>query len=177
MSHGPCIMAAYFHGAFNPTKMKPLVKAAKQLLKDQQFDAIAFRGMSGAMVAPVLAYALDKSLIMVRKPKHHSEEHHSHMPVEGDINTGRYLIVDDFRSTGATIRAILTDVRNFAPEARCMGVMFYHNFLTYRDPLKLTTTREMFEVANSSVFEIPPLPRSDWSLFQTLATIQHPSGT
>ncbi len=45
-----------------------------------QFDAIAFTGMSGALVAPVLCYMMDKYPLIVRPDK--SNKHSSH-EVEG----------------------------------------------------------------------------------------------
>jgi len=158
MAHEPAISAAYFGCAFHPAKMRRFIEAAQRLLIDQQFDAIAFRGMSGAMVAPVLAYSLHKSVIMVRKPKMMTQEHHSPLTVEGDKDAGRYLIVDDFRCSGETVRAILEEIRDFAPEARCMGALFYHSFMSYGDQLKLEITREMYDVARSSIFNNTPSP-------------------
>jgi hypothetical protein len=72
--------------------------------KSHLFDAIAFRGMSGALIGPVLADRLDKKLIMVRKPT--DGESHSRMTVEGE-KADRYIIVDDFVSSGSTVRAII----------------------------------------------------------------------
>lgn len=171
MAHEPSISAAYFGCAFHPAHMKHLIETATRLLTDQRFDAIAFRGMSGAVVAPVLAYALGKSIIMVRKPKIHSGEYHSHLIVEGDKNAERYLIVDDFRCSGNTVRAILEEVSNFAPESRCMGALFYHSFMSYGDQLKLEATKEMYEVPNSSIYSRPALAIPSDVLLEDRSTV------
>lgn len=150
--HEPSIKASYFGCALHPAKVQRLVPAATQLLSQYNFDAIAFCGMSGAVIAPILAFALNKSLIVVRKPKHSSGEHHSPYQVEGDRNTQRYLIVDDFRCSGMTVQYILTEVREFAPLSRCIGAMFYQIFMDHGGPLLVEATREMYEVSRSSIF-------------------------
>ena len=72
------------------------------------FDCIAFRGNSGAIVAPFLAEALGKGLILVRKNAHSS---HSWETVEGSHRkNGRYVIVDDGVSTGDTIETISREI-------------------------------------------------------------------
>lgn len=68
-----------------------------------EFDCIAFRGMSGALLAAPVASALGKNLILVRK----DEKRHSMYRVEGVRSKTRYIIVDDFVSTGDTVRAII----------------------------------------------------------------------
>jgi len=91
--------------AMIPNAVKMLTRWQK---KYGEFDAIAFRGMSGAMVAPILAHLLGKTLIMVRK----GENCHSCHGVEGDAGADSYIIVDDFLSTGDTIEQIVTAVQS-----------------------------------------------------------------
>jgi hypothetical protein len=100
-----------------------------------QFDSIAFRGMSGALIGPVVAMALNKNIIMVRK----KDGNHSYMPVEGYIATKSYVIVDDFIDSGATIKIIKDEINkwkdhpnyNYAlteeqqGEATCFAVVCY----------------------------------------------------
>src|ERR1039458_774894 len=66
-------------------------------LRDQEFDAFAFSGMSGALVAPILANILCKELIMVRIPG--TPRCHSKLPVEGYCGSKRYVLVEDRKST------------------------------------------------------------------------------
>lgn len=74
------------------------------------FDAIAFSGYSGALFAPIIAYRLNKHVIIVRKD---AEESHSSMCVEGFIPQGvRYIIIDDFISTGLTIQNMYEKIKN-----------------------------------------------------------------
>jgi adenine/guanine phosphoribosyltransferase-like PRPP-binding protein len=101
--------------------------------KTREFDAIAFRGMSGALVAPSVATALGKNLLMVRK-----EHSHSTMNVEGFYGTPqRYIIVDDFISMGSTCKEIITQVSNFCDENTCVGIALYNNSGRSRSELQV----------------------------------------
>jgi hypothetical protein len=71
------------------------------------FDAFAFRGNSGALLAAPLAVKMEKSLILVRKTKDTS---HSGLLVEGDLGARRYIIVDDMICSGDTVRAIISGI-------------------------------------------------------------------
>lgn len=96
----------YLYAALDCEHLKQRIDATVRFLrvKRHAFDAIAFRGMSGAMVGPAVAARLHKNLLMVRKP---TERAHYYDTVEGyDASPQRYVIVDDFISTGVTIQAI-----------------------------------------------------------------------
>jgi adenine/guanine phosphoribosyltransferase-like PRPP-binding protein len=103
--------------------VKRLIPRAAKLLKGVEFDAIAFRGMSGCLFAAPLALRLGKSLLMVRKPN----QSHTYRIVEGDKLARTYIIVDDFISTGETMREIVKALSDWADrgnrELRCVGVM------------------------------------------------------
>jgi len=89
------------------------------------FDAIAFRGNSGALIAPTLALALDKTMLMIRKNCPcgiHSFSHSSH-EVEGDYGAKTYIIADDIISSGTTAQAIVEEIKKVAPKAKCLGVL------------------------------------------------------
>src|ERR1700676_3614538 len=96
MPHEPCIRSDYLGEVFNPKKLKAFLKLAVPLVKKYDFQSFAFRGISGALIAPLLAHKTEKTLIVVRKPKP-DESSHSGYPVEGDLNAQRYIIVDDFQ--------------------------------------------------------------------------------
>jgi adenine/guanine phosphoribosyltransferase-like PRPP-binding protein len=98
--------------------LKETLRIAAKTLRKYEFDAIAFTGMSGALLAPTLALRLEKNLLMVRKPG----DSHSGMRVEGDKAALRYVIVDDFMASGRTVRTILKEVADFAWNAQCIGV-------------------------------------------------------
>jgi hypothetical protein len=100
--------AAYLQDVFDPAKYPKLVRQVKQRVTELKvalkFDAIAFRGNSGAALAYPVCAALKLPMICVRK----GESSHG-QPVEAATNVAirKYLIVDDLISTGDTIRAIV----------------------------------------------------------------------
>ena len=85
------------------TKLTTFVTmTTKRIIKSKvKFDAIAFRGMSGAIIACPVASIFKKPLIIVRKS---IKNCHSSRQVEGFIDAKKYIIVDDFIETGKTIR-------------------------------------------------------------------------
>lgn len=100
--------------------LKRAVKLAVAALRSHDFDTIAFRGMSGAIIAPSVAQAMGKQLILVRKP---GDKTHSLLKVEGNKSAKKYVIVDDFVETGSTKRDIICAVSEFAPDACNLGLL------------------------------------------------------
>ena len=87
-------------------------------------DAIAFRGVSGALIAPSVADKLGKHLIVSRKA---NDDSHSIYDVESSsTKVKNYAIVDDLIGTGNTLRTIRFTIENTFPKARCVGVVLYH---------------------------------------------------
>lgn len=133
MSHEPNIVCAYhLNDALDPVVSKRVVKAVCKLLremeaeKDLTFDAIAVRGLSGLLVAPIVAMRLNKTLLCVRK----GESCHSSNVVEGDVAAKNYIVLDDFVSSGSTVREVIEAVATAAPLARCVGMVSYHQLNT-----------------------------------------------
>lgn len=89
------------------------------------FELIAFRGMSGALVGPMVAARLNKEFLMVRKRKDNS---HSSFDVEGTVpvTSQRYIIVDDFICSGRTVRTVIDKISEVLPEAECVGIAVYY---------------------------------------------------
>ena len=108
----------------DPDWRREVITTAKEHLARQDFDAIAFMGLSGALIAPILAMEMNKTLICVRKS---DEVRHSYNEVEGDSNARRYIIIDDFVTSGGTVRRIVAEISRFAPRAKCIGV-FQHRY-------------------------------------------------
>ncbi len=122
---------AYTHADWLKIPLRPhllrreITKAAKFLKANGiEFDAIAFRGLSGALLAAPLAARLKKELILVRKDE---DKTHSAFRVEGFRATKRYIIADDLISTGATCQAITEAIKNFAYHAVCVGALVFNN--------------------------------------------------
>lgn len=124
MSHEPYVNTSYLHCMLDPREFQRRVPIAKQVLAKHDYDSFAFRGMSGALLAAPLANMLDKTMIMVRKPK---VDCHTSRAVEGDSAARRYVIVDDTVCSGNTIRKIIRAVKRFAPEAECVGLLIWND--------------------------------------------------
>jgi orotate phosphoribosyltransferase len=147
MPHEPCIQSEYLGEVFDPKKLKAFLKLAIPLVKKYDFQSFAFRGISGALIAPLLAHKTEKTLIVVRKPKP-DESSHSSFPVEGDLNTQRYVIVDDFQSSGTTVNAIISGILKFNPSARCLGTLFYRDYFLYDSGLRIAPCRPTERLQN-----------------------------
>lgn len=128
--------SSYMAPMYHPAGMAVRVDRTKHLIlhlrERMKFDAIAFRGTSGAAMAYPLSYLTGIPLLCVRK----KDQHHSSCGVEGfhqqDIST--YIIVDDFISTGETMKQILFGIReaerwgvaNNLKYAKCVGIVLYN---------------------------------------------------
>lgn len=101
---------------------KEVLDNLKKRLKKLDFDTIVFSGMSGALIAPSLADALKKKLVMVRKD---SDITHSCYRLEGDLGGCRYIIIDDQISSGETIKRIIRKMKEEDSQKELVGVHFW----------------------------------------------------
>ena len=106
----------------NPTALVEAAEGAASILANYEFDTIALRGMSGALMAPILSIILGKPFTMVRKE---GEGSHSSLPIEGCISFQTYVIVDDFVVSGETARI-------------CIGILQYMRLHKYTSGGTLT---------------------------------------
>lgn len=117
-----------YHPAQYAKTITKLVAAIRKFKKNNPFDAIAFTGTSGAAAAYPLSLRLKIPLICVRK-----ERSHSYLEVEGAYSMSKYIIVDDFISSGKTIDQIVLKINN-AYKALAykkptpIGIVLYHSF-------------------------------------------------
>lgn len=100
-----------------------ITEEAINILRGVPFDSIAFSGVSGALVAPMVASALGKELILVRKKQ--DTDNHSGLRVEGFLDAQRYVFLDDLIGSGSTFRRVIEEVHGFAPKATCIGIYQY----------------------------------------------------
>lgn len=114
------ICSEHMQKFLEPKVLADHIELAIQALLKHDFDSLAFRGMSGAVIAPTVAIALQKELLLVRKP---DESAHSYHDVEGNVSSRKYIIIDDFIASGETAQAIRRAIRSFAPKAKCLGVL------------------------------------------------------
>lgn len=122
----------YFADALND-KRTQTVDECLEVLRPRlnEFDAIAFTGISGAVMAPILAYLLDKPLIAVRKSIDdgtHSCDLVETSWVPDKLNDeDRVLVVDDFVLTGSTLHRIIEALRSDC-SARVVAVLGYQKY-------------------------------------------------
>jgi adenine/guanine phosphoribosyltransferase-like PRPP-binding protein len=123
MKHTPKInCASYLTTMMDPATRDAKVRQTIEFLQRHEFDALAVRGLSGLIIAPIVADRMNKTLLIVRKPK---DTNHSYRKVEGDYGAKRYIILDDLVSSGDTVRAIEAAIRKDVPTALCLGVYQY----------------------------------------------------
>lgn len=106
-----------------------LAEAIPRLMRETNADAIAVTGKSGQALAFATSMLIGFPLIVVRKPNDGS---HSWERVEGTegVEVKRYLVLDDFVSSGTTIRNIVGAIDNRAHKlmvgkVTCVGVICY----------------------------------------------------
>lgn len=109
-------------------RFKVAVKRLVEIRKEHPFDTIAFRGASGSALGFVAGIALQTKVVYVRKE---SEKSHGYKVECNEVAPIKsYVIVDDFISTGATIKEILkrlnkTAVQNEQKAPTCAGILLY----------------------------------------------------
>jgi hypoxanthine phosphoribosyltransferase len=106
----PVVQSGYLYRGFKRVEINHVIKTFKKVLKDNvfgDFDAIVCRGVSGLIMAPLLAYHGRKKLVITRKP---DENSHSYTRIEGHLDIDTYIIVDDFVSSGMTIETIVDEI-------------------------------------------------------------------
>jgi adenine/guanine phosphoribosyltransferase-like PRPP-binding protein len=114
--------AQYLREFTNPEELEKRIQFAVRALKGHQFDAIAFSGMSGALIGPPVAMRLGKTFLMVRKGSL-DESSHSPLSLEGDYAAKSYVILDDFSETGATVQRIKKEISAIMPAAKYVGFL------------------------------------------------------
>lgn len=99
------IRSNYFDRAVDETA--EVVKEARERLKGVKFDTFVATGLSGAVMAPVLARAMRKKFLVLRKPDDLST--HSSTRAVGRLGK-RWVFLDDFVSSGATRQRVMDQI-------------------------------------------------------------------
>lgn len=118
------ILSSYLSSVLNGVSAMEIAKECIEAVKEAgvEYDAIAFRGMSGALIAPIMAALEGKNLLMVRKD---TEGSHADEMVEGELDPQRYIIVDDFIHSGRTMRLTRYEVEELTADNVLVGVITY----------------------------------------------------
>lgn len=122
--------SSYLTNALHFDLVKKNVKGIVARLKlwGIEFDGIAFTGMSGALVAPMVADKMKKKLLMVRKD---GDVSHSSYAVEGHRDVKRYIVLDDLVCTGTSVRNVVKGVLRMRHSyeltgLECVGVFCWY---------------------------------------------------
>jgi len=95
-------------------------------LHNIEFDTIAFRGVSGALLAPILAYKMEKELCIIRKPD--MTTHSTEKNFEGFVESKAYIIVDDLVASGDTVMQIIKQMYDHNPKSKFKGLYLYTSY-------------------------------------------------
>jgi len=120
-------ISEYLCAALDKRTLPNIIKNAIEFSRNIEFDSIAVRGMSGSIVASAIAFELEKNIIIIRKDKDNT---HSDATVEYSFYPRKYIIVDDFISSGKTIKTIIEEMEEDALKChydnpKCIGVFLY----------------------------------------------------
>lgn len=119
----------YLKGVINPKDRKKKIERIIKMLKpyNDRFTTFAFMGMSGALIAPLLADKMGKDILLVRK----NDKSHSYYNAEGRVD-GDYVIIDDLVDSGKTVRKIIDDISKVYP-IKCVALVLYDNYFTIEE--------------------------------------------
>lgn len=114
----------YLESCFNVSRTKEIIKTVKKNLKGIEFDGFLVQGLSGIIMGTLVARALGKKIVVARK----GEKTHG-MLVENIMDGDKLIILDDFCSSGDTIKKIFKTLKSFK-------AWFYSDSgsSTYRNP-------------------------------------------
>lgn len=118
----------YSHAQYNTTNLRALARMVADALPDamrrHEADTIVVTGKSGHSIAFAALMLIDFPLVVVRK-----ETDQSHgCTIEGPSGhmVNRYLILDDFVATGATIHRVIGAMGVL--DTTCVGVLEYAKY-------------------------------------------------
>lgn len=128
---------ACLRGAFGD--IRDLIMPAQRALAGVTFATMAGTGMSGALVVPILARAMGKNFVILRKPG--DRHHHGDEIAEGTIG-GPWLFVDDGIATGSTYartRHAMADLyAQHGLTEKFAGAYLYGHAVSWDTPMYLT---------------------------------------
>lgn len=129
------LQSDYLSMYFDAKKHASTLRHAKKTLKNMDFQIIVVRGVSGLLWGTAIARHMKKPLCVVRK----KDGHHSYVSEEGYIPTNgeKWIIVDDFISTGNTVETIAKAISGYNGEF--VGVYQAH----YKSFVHLSTLSEL----------------------------------
>ena len=127
ISGQPKIYAATGHRCLKGSQFSDWMIDLKKLLHPYRncFDTIVCRGKSGMLAAGYLAAVMAKNIVIIRKSVANS---HATGLVEYWEYPDRYIIVDDFISSGATMMNITRKMDKLFPGTKLVSIALYDDY-------------------------------------------------
>ena len=120
--------SGHFSRVLSSELLKEIVVESVQQLSTLDFDTLAFTGLSGAIVAPIIANQMGKELLMVRKNGGQDGSYSSQW-IEGHVGAKRVVIVDDLISSGKTMSQMMRALRytqhNNSKDLKVVGLLLH----------------------------------------------------
>ena len=122
---------SYLSPSLTPDRINKNLNAISDLIEKEgvdNFDTIVCIGVSGMLLAPMLAAKYHKELIVVRKGL---EGTHSKCILESSGKPcHKYIIIDDLMASCNTVRNLLKSVSEHKNRrAKCVGIFLYYHVL------------------------------------------------
>jgi len=135
----------FYHGEYGLADIRATISATVTDLNPvkARFDSIAVTGLSGVCVGIPVGLALDKPVVIVRKP---GDIHHAWGDVENLAYLGkRFLFLDDFMQDGDTARRVVRRLTSLAPgvRARHAGTYLYAKRILRMHSYKLSVRNSL----------------------------------
>lgn len=126
-------------------RLGTLVKALPEIMKRHEADSLFVTGKSGIAMAFPLLTRLPVKIITVRKPG--EDSHGSTFEGPSEFEPKRFMILDDFVSTGETVNRVLTQLYQFYGEKmpQLVGVIEWD-----KSPSRYRDTSKDFEIRSST---------------------------
>lgn len=128
MHHKRIEASGHFRKVLDASELAVVVEQSVTLLNTVQFDTLAFIGLSGAVLAPILAYKMGKELLMVRK-NGGKDNSNSKQFFEGHVTAKRAVVVDDLISSGKTMSQMMYAIQDIkkehSPDIEVVGLLLH----------------------------------------------------
>lgn len=129
------VQCAGYNGKIFDLKLRTkLVREMCRMLKHMDFDSIAISGYSMSVIGSMVAWRMNKHVIVCRKD---GESSHSGLRVEGEKEFRRFIIIDDLIASGNTLNHVLGRVKELNSDAKFLGMMLFNSESYWRPVAEL----------------------------------------